>query len=169
MWYCPEKYKVEPENINEKMMSIEGFLSDKEAKITLAKFLHANLGFTTELISGIKLAPFQEVTLRGMMNRNFSMCVWGRGCGKTFIASIFCFFQCMINFNFPSKALVELTKYLENSLPFTSKVRKKQQLHCTLFNVDKALELGLDVSSPICPEIIQNVTIREAKFKRALR
>ena len=29
------------------------------------------------------------------MNRNFSMCVWGRGCGKTFIASIFCFLQCI--------------------------------------------------------------------------
>lgn len=63
---------------------------------------------------------------------------------------------CMINFNFPSKALVEVTKYLENSLPFTSKVRKKQKLHCTLFDVDKALELGFDVSSSICPEIIQN-------------
>jgi hypothetical protein len=97
MWYCPEKYEIEPENINEKMMSIEGFLSDREAKMTLAKFLHANLGFTTELISGIKLAPFQEVTLRGMMNRNFSMCVWGRGCGKTFIASVFCFLQCIFN------------------------------------------------------------------------
>ena len=25
------------------------------------------------------------------------MCVWGRGCGKTFIASVFCFLQCMFN------------------------------------------------------------------------
>jgi len=97
MWYCPEKYEREPENINKEMMKIEGFLSDREAKVSLAKFLHANLGFTTELISGIKLAPFQEVTLRGMMNRNFSMCVWGRGCGKTFIASVFCFLQCIFN------------------------------------------------------------------------
>ena len=32
-----------------------------------------------------------------MMNRNFSMCVWGRGCGKTFIASVFCFLQCIFN------------------------------------------------------------------------
>ena len=97
MWYCPKKYATDPENINKKMMEIEGFMSDREAKITLAKFLNANLGFTTELISGIKLAPFQEITLRGMMNRNFSMCVWGRGCGKTFIASVFCFLQCIFN------------------------------------------------------------------------
>ena len=97
MWYCPEKYETEPENINKKMFEMEGFLSDREAKITLAKFLQANLGFTTELISGIKLATYQEVTLRGMMNRNFTMCVWGRGCGKTFIASVFCFLQCIFN------------------------------------------------------------------------
>jgi len=95
MWYCPEKYEKELPNINEELLSLKGELKDKEAKISLAKFLRANLGLTTELISGIKLAPFQEVTLKGMMNRNFSMCVWGRGCGKTFIASVFCFLQCI--------------------------------------------------------------------------
>ena len=97
MWYCPEKYKVEPDRVNKKMSEIEGFMPDREAKITLAQFLHANIGFTTELVSGIKLAAYQEITLKGMMNRNFSMCVWGRGCGKTFIASVFCFLQCIFN------------------------------------------------------------------------
>ena len=97
MWYCPEKYKVESHDLNAELLSLRGELDDKEAKISLAKFLNANLAFTTELISGIKLAPYQEVTLRGMMNRNFSMCVWGRGCGKTFIASVFCFLHCIFN------------------------------------------------------------------------
>jgi len=95
MWYCPDKYKKDIPNINQELLKLEGDLLDKEAKISLVKFLKANLGFTTELISGIKLAAFQEVTLKGMMNRNFSMCVWGRGCGKTFIASVFCFLQCI--------------------------------------------------------------------------
>jgi len=95
MWYCPDKYKKDIPNVNQELLNLKGDLLDKEAKITLTKFLRANLGFTTELISGIKLAPFQEITLKGMMNRNFSMCVWGRGCGKTFIASVFCFLQCI--------------------------------------------------------------------------
>ncbi len=97
MWYCPEKYKKDLPDINSELLKLEGILEDKEAKISLAKFLSSNLGITTELISGIKLAPFQEITLKGMMNRNFSMCVWGRGCGKTFIASVFCFLQCIFN------------------------------------------------------------------------
>ena len=95
MIFCPDKYKKELFDINEELMSLKGELEDKEAKISLAKFLRGNLSFTTELISGIKLAPYQEATLKGMLNRNFSMCVWGRGCGKTFIASVFCFLQCI--------------------------------------------------------------------------
>ena len=100
MWYCPDNYKNHvqtPKELNEELKLLKGELPDSEAKISLAKFLHGNLGVTTELLSGIKLAPFQEITLRAMMERNFSMCVWGRGCGKTFIASVFCFLQCIFN------------------------------------------------------------------------
>ena len=95
MWYCPEKYKKEFPNLNEEFLGLKGELKNKESRISLARFLRSNLGFTTELLSGIKLAAYQETTLKGMMNRNFSMCVWGRGCGKTFIASVFCFLQCI--------------------------------------------------------------------------
>ena len=97
MWYCPDKYEKNLTDVNGELLKLEGTLDDKEAKISLAKFLNSNLAFTTEMISGIKLAPYQEITLKGMMNRNFSMCVWGRGCGKTFIASVFCFLQCIFN------------------------------------------------------------------------
>ena len=100
MWYCPENYKNQvqtPRELNEELRLLKGELPDSQAKISLAKFLHGNLGITTELLSGIKLAPFQEITLRAMMERNFSMCVWGRGCGKTFIAYVFCFLQCIFN------------------------------------------------------------------------
>ena len=93
MLHCPEKYKSGAENLNKDFLRLEGELGGKEAQISLAKFLRHNLYFTTELLTGIKLAPFQEVTLRAMLNRNFNMCVWGRGCGKTFIASIFCVLQ----------------------------------------------------------------------------
>ena len=93
MWYAQETEKLE--DVNEQFRSLKGELENREARITLAKFLRANLGLTTELISGIKLAPFQEIMLKGMLNKNFSMLVLGRGCGKTFIASVFCFLQCI--------------------------------------------------------------------------
>tara|TARA_R100000008_G_scaffold40778_2_gene23416 strand:+ start:3899 stop:5731 length:1833 start_codon:yes stop_codon:yes gene_type:complete len=95
MWYCPEKYKKPLPNLNEEFLNLKGELPDRQAKITLAKFMRSNLGFTTELLSGIKLALYQEITLKAFFNRNFSMCVWGRGCGKSFIAAVYCFLQCI--------------------------------------------------------------------------
>lgn len=99
MIYSPDKYKKEYHDINKELMELKGVLNDKEAKISLVKFLRANLGFTTELISGIKLAPYQEIHLKALMSRNFNMCVWGRGCGKSFVAAVFCFLQCVFEPN----------------------------------------------------------------------
>ena len=99
MIYSPDKYKKEYHDINKELMELKGVLNDKEAKISLVKFLRANLGFTTELISGIKLAPYQEIHLKALMTRNFNMCIWGRGCGKSFVAAVFCFLQCVFEPN----------------------------------------------------------------------
>jgi len=99
MIHCPDKYLREVKDVNAELSQLKGFLNDKEAKITLAKFLRANLGFTTELISGVKLAPYQEIHLKAMMNRNFNMCVFGRGCGKSFMGAVFCFLQCVFEPN----------------------------------------------------------------------
>ena len=99
MWSCPEKYEKEVGDINSRLAKLEGYLEDKEAKISLSEFLRNNLYFTTYLLSGIKLAPYQEITLRALFNRNFSMCVWGRGCGKSFIAAVYCFLQCVFEPN----------------------------------------------------------------------
>ena len=99
MIYCPEKYIKEVKDTNAELSQLKGYLNDKEAKISLAKFLRSNLGFSTELISGVKLAPYQEIHLKAIMNRNFNMCVFGRGCGKSFIAAVFCFLQCVFEPN----------------------------------------------------------------------
>ena len=93
MWQPADKYKGELTNLNDTFKSLKGELEDKAAKVSLAKFLRQNLYFTTFLLTGIKLAPYQEMTLKGMFNRNFSMCVWGRGCGKSFIAGLYCVLQ----------------------------------------------------------------------------
>jgi len=99
MWHETTKYKKKTENYNEVFKLLKGELEDREAKITLVKFLRQNLYLTTYLLTGIKLSPYQEITLKGMFNRNFSMCVWGRGCAKSFIASVYCVLQCIFEPN----------------------------------------------------------------------
>ena len=39
MWYCPDKYKKDTPDINKELLKLEGVLEDKEAKVSLAKFL----------------------------------------------------------------------------------------------------------------------------------
>lgn len=104
MWYSPEKYNRIIPNLNDEYSRLKDTLEDKEAKITLAKFLRSNIGITTELISGIKLWPYQEIVIKGMLNRNFCMNVWGRGASKSFSAAVFCFLQCI--FEPKSKILI---------------------------------------------------------------
>lgn len=104
MWYAPEKYNRIITNVNDEYSKLKDTLEDKEAKITLAKFLRSNIGITTELISGIKLWPYQEIVIKGMLNRNFCMNVWGRGASKSFSAAVFCFLQCI--FEPKSKILI---------------------------------------------------------------
>lgn len=82
MIYCPEKYIKPSIDLNQAYLALEGELEDEESKITLAKFLRANIGFTVELISGIKLAPYQEIAIKAMLNRDFILNVWGRGLSK---------------------------------------------------------------------------------------
>lgn len=93
MWYEPSKYQKEIKDVNKELLELKGELTDKEARISLAKFLKRNIGFTTYLLTGIRLAPYQIITIKGLMARNYSLCVWGRGVGKTFCAAIYCILQ----------------------------------------------------------------------------
>lgn len=97
MWINCTKYQTidSIRNYNEEFGAIKGFLDEKQAKIALGRFLRQNIGWTLDALGGIKLAPFQEIILRGMLNRNYSMYVAARGGGKSFIAAIYCILQCL--------------------------------------------------------------------------
>lgn len=95
MWYDPPKYRKEIKDVNVELSKLQGTLDDGVARITLGQFMRRNLGFTVEALSGVQLAPYQIITIKGMLNRNYSLCVFGRGCGKTFTAAIYCILQCL--------------------------------------------------------------------------
>ncbi len=95
MLYCPAKYRTHLPNLNEEFKRLKGELPEKQARITLIQFLRQNLGLTVFLLTGITLAPYQELTLKAFFNRQFNLCVWSRGAAKTFIASIYCFLRCI--------------------------------------------------------------------------
>jgi hypothetical protein len=103
MWYSPPKYDRPIEDVNKVIANIKGELEEREARILLAKFLYRNLGLTTELLTGIRLYPDQIINIKGMLQSNNTLCVWGRGLGKTFSAAMFCILQCIF---FPKSTIL---------------------------------------------------------------
>lgn len=79
------KYK----SYTEGLKLIKGQMSEKEAKISLAKFMRENLGFAYQFMSGIELHPVQEIILKHMFLRDKGMIVAGRGSGKCASYSIY--------------------------------------------------------------------------------
>jgi len=99
MIYSPLKYQKPVEDINIYLKTLKGELNDKEARITLIKFLYRNLGFTVKVLTGIILDPDQIIMLKAMLQSNYSLCILSRGAGKTFISAVFCVLQCIFHPN----------------------------------------------------------------------
>lgn len=73
------KYK----SYTDQLKLIKGQMSDREARISLAKFLRENIGFTYQFMTGIDLHPVQEIILKHMFLRDKGLIVAGRGSGKS--------------------------------------------------------------------------------------
>lgn len=117
--------KKELVSVNDDLLKLKGDLTDQEARVSLAKFLRYNLGFTTDLALGLNLESYQELTLNSFFNRNYCMLVWGRGCAKSFCAAIYCILKCIfepgtkiliasINFRTSRRVFNEIEKFLSS-------------------------------------------------------
>ena len=67
-----EKFKTE----------LVGELDEAEARKTLGKFIQFNIGFAVKILTGITLADYQRIVLKGWFSKGFIINVAGRGCGK---------------------------------------------------------------------------------------
>ena len=85
------------EDVNAKIDAIEGFIDEREAKLLLYQFLRETPTFTTELISGIKLFPFQHMAIKAMFETDYFMGVWSRGMSKSFTTGIFAYLDAIFN------------------------------------------------------------------------
>jgi hypothetical protein len=103
MIYSPPQYKTSVEDVNKTLLDLKGELEDDVARITLIKFLYRNLGFTVQMLTGIILDPDQIITLKGMLQSNYTLCIWSRGGGKTFLCAVYCILQTIF---FPNSNII---------------------------------------------------------------
>ena len=84
------------EDIN-KLLLDKGFLEEEEAKILLYQFLRENITFTTNLLSGVDLFPFQHMAIKGMFETDYFLGIWSRGMSKSFTTGIYAFLDAILN------------------------------------------------------------------------
>jgi len=96
-WETGEQNRKVKENINELIKSKEGFLAEKEAKLLLYKFLRENITFSTNLIAGVDLFPFQHMAIKSMFESDYFLGIWSRGMSKSWTTGIFAFMDAIMN------------------------------------------------------------------------
>ena len=89
--------KYRESDINERIAAKEGFLEEKEAKLLLYEFLRDNTTFSVDLVSGVKLFPFQHMAIKAMMETDYFLGVWSRGMSKSFTTAIFAYLDAILN------------------------------------------------------------------------
>lgn len=85
------------EDVNKQVLELEGYLEDNKAKYWLYKFMKENITFTTELLTGIELFPFQHMAVKAMMENDYFLGVWSRGMSKSFSTGIFALLDASLN------------------------------------------------------------------------
>lgn len=134
---------------NEVARELKGTLDDATAKITLAKFLKHNIGWTWEHISGLQLMEIQELILKGLFVNDNSMIVAGRGFSKSWLIAVFSILYsifnpdkkiCLISANFRSsrRILETCEKFLKG---------KKAGMLKACFGGDTTMKKGNDIVS----------------------
>jgi hypothetical protein len=83
--------------INQEILNTKGFLEEKDAKILLYKFLRNNMTFSTDLIAGVKLFPFQHMAIKSMFQTDYFLGVWSRGMSKSWTTGVFAFMDAILN------------------------------------------------------------------------
>lgn len=96
-WYEGVQPRVYPENINEQLSKIEGFMEEKDAKFWLYKFFRANPSYATYMLMGVKLLPFQQILIKGMMQNDYTLAILSRSGGKTWLTGVFVGLYAMLN------------------------------------------------------------------------
>ena len=96
-WEEGSQKRRKKEDVNQELLKMEGFLEEDVAKEELYKFLKDNITFTTSLISGVDLFPFQHMAIKAMFETDYFMGVWSRGMSKSFTTGVYAFLDVIMH------------------------------------------------------------------------
>ncbi len=96
-WEEGNQHRNDKQDFNEFLLSQKGFIEEDKAQVLLYKFLRENITFTTNLIAGVDLFPFQHMAIKAMFETDYTLGVWSRGMSKSFTTGIYAFLDAILN------------------------------------------------------------------------
>jgi hypothetical protein len=79
-----QKLNKKFKNINQEILDTKGFIEE-------------NPSFSSELITGVSLFPFQHMAIKAMMETDYFLGIWSRGMSKSFSTAIFAILDAILN------------------------------------------------------------------------
>ena len=92
-----QQSRAEFEDFNKEVLQRKGFLKEEEAQLLLYQFLRQNITFATDLLSGVKLFPFQHMAVKAMFETDYFLGIWSRGMSKSFTTGIYAFLDAILH------------------------------------------------------------------------
>ena len=92
-----QKSRTEFEDFNKEILQKKGFLKEEESQLLLYQFLRQNVTFATDLLSGVKLFPFQHMAVKAMFETDYFLGIWSRGMSKSFTTGIYAFLDAILH------------------------------------------------------------------------
>lgn len=96
-WNSGVQPMVRPERVNNELAKIEGFMEEKDAKYWLYKFFKANPSIAAFHLMGVRLLPFQQILIKGMMQNDYTLAILSRSGGKTWLTGVFVGLYALLN------------------------------------------------------------------------
>ena len=97
-WECgSQKPKKNYLITNDELLQKDGYIEEREAKLLFYQFLRNNITFSTDLITGVKLFPFQHMAIKGMLESDYFLGVWSRGMSKSYTTGIYAVLDAILN------------------------------------------------------------------------
>lgn len=87
-WYIGKQFEIKTTNFNREVSALTKDFNDLEARLTLARFMLHNIGFSFYFLSGFELFPIQEIVIRAILLKDISLIVGGRGFSKSTMLSV---------------------------------------------------------------------------------
>jgi hypothetical protein len=96
-WIPGEHCKKIKKGTLETLAEVKGKIPMREAQVWFATFCRANPSFAVKLLTGISLAPIQDIVIRSFFLRDSCLMVAGRGFSKSFTVSLFIILYAIFN------------------------------------------------------------------------